>query len=125
LRWRFSAGRLLPGQLFEQSLFSGEHAGAFFRINQLVVRRHFEHAAARGQQVYRVLQILFDFRRQTDGTIAIASTVAVFNGNDHDFLLKSGLDSVFRPELAHIIEPSLPIVKSAQATGRTAAGSGA
>jgi hypothetical protein len=44
-----------------------------------------------------MLQVLFDFSRQTDGAIAIASTVAIFDGNLHDFLLWSGLGFSFSP----------------------------
>jgi hypothetical protein len=71
----------------QQRLFVWEKAGLLLGINQFPVHSDLENPAARLVQGDCRRQFLFEFGRQTGGPIAIASTIAEFDGNLHGKLL--------------------------------------
>ncbi len=89
------AGLLPASDFFHQPRFVGELAGLFFGIDQTAVDHDLKHPAARLDQPDLRSRRPSDPVRQTGGSLAIASLVAVFDGDPHNDLPK-GIKSACR-----------------------------
>lgn len=82
---RRSAGADLATDL----VILGEALCLFFGEDEPVVERHFKHAAAGGEQLNaleEVLELLQQFMSQAHGPVNVASGGAVLDGDPHRFL---------------------------------------